>query len=84
MQIAIIKDNKVEKIGDHRVLFSNTSFPASGPPADWMTQTLGKPFRESHFIVGQLVKIAEQQESGFRGTLAKNFARRVVHEKSST
>ena len=29
--------------------------------ADWITQTLGKPFRESHFIVGKLVKIAEQQ-----------------------
>ena len=29
--------------------------------ADWITQTLGKPFRESHFIVGQLVKIAERQ-----------------------
>ena len=38
MQIAKIKDNKVEAIGEHRALFPNTSFPASGPPADWMTQ----------------------------------------------
>ena len=38
MQIAIIKDNAVEKIGEHKALFPNTSFPASGPPADWMTQ----------------------------------------------
>ena len=38
MQIAIIKDNAVEKVGEHKALFPNTSFPASGPPADWMTQ----------------------------------------------
>ena len=38
MQIAIIKDNKVEAVGEHKTLFPNTSFPASGPPADWMTQ----------------------------------------------
>ena len=38
MQIAKIKDNKVEAVGEHKVLFPNTSFPASGPPADWMTQ----------------------------------------------
>ena len=38
MQIAIIKDNKIEKIGEYRDLFPNVSFPKSGPPADWMTQ----------------------------------------------
>lgn len=38
MQIAKIKDNKVEAVGEHKALFPNTSFPASGPPADWMTQ----------------------------------------------
>ena len=38
MQIAKIKDNNVEAVGEHKVLFPNTSFPSSGPPADWMTQ----------------------------------------------
>ena len=38
MQIAKIKDNKVETVGEHTTLFPNTSFPAAGPPADWMTQ----------------------------------------------
>ena len=38
MQIAIIKDNKVETIGEHRELFSKVSFPATGPSSDWMTE----------------------------------------------
>mgnify|MGYP001416086933 CR=1 FL=1 len=37
MQIAKIKDNAVESIGEHRELFSNVSFPATGPSSDWMT-----------------------------------------------
>ena len=43
MQIAIIKDNAVETVGEHTVLFSNTSFPVSGPPADWMEQNSVMP-----------------------------------------
>ena len=43
MQIAIIKDNKVEKIGEHRELFKNVAFPKSGPPADWMTENSVMP-----------------------------------------
>ena len=38
MQIAKIKDNKVEEIGEHRQLFPNVAFPESGPPADWMAE----------------------------------------------
>ena len=38
MQIAKIKDNAVEKIGEHTDLFPNVSFPASGPTSDWMTE----------------------------------------------
>ena len=37
MQIAIIKDNAVESMGEHQMLFSNVSFPSSGPTSDWMT-----------------------------------------------
>jgi len=43
MQIAKIKDNAVEKIGEHTDLFPNISFPASGPPADWMTENSVMP-----------------------------------------
>ena len=38
MQIAIIKDNKVESVGEHREWCSNVSFPATGPSSDWMTE----------------------------------------------
>ena len=37
MQIAKIIDNQVESMGEHRELFSNVSFPATGPSSDWMT-----------------------------------------------
>ena len=43
MQIAKIKDNKVEEIGEHRQLFPNVAFPKSGPPADWMTENSVMP-----------------------------------------
>jgi hypothetical protein len=43
MQIAIIKDNQVESMGEHRELFKNVAFPKSGPPADWMTENSVMP-----------------------------------------
>ena len=43
MQIAIIKDNKVESMGEHRELFKNVAFPKSGPPADWMVENSVMP-----------------------------------------
>ncbi len=43
MQIAKIKDNAVEKIGEHTDLFPNVSFPASGPTSDWMTENSVMP-----------------------------------------
>ena len=43
MQIAIIKDNAVETIGEHRQLFKNVAFPKSGPPTDWMTENSVMP-----------------------------------------
>ena len=50
MQIAKIKDNKVESLGELKTLFPNTSFPAQGPNADWyieqnvMSVTVGLSF----------------------------------------
>ena len=43
MQIAIIKDNQVESMGEHRELFKNVAFPKSGPPADWMIENSVMP-----------------------------------------
>ena len=43
MQIAKIKDNAVEKIGEHTDLFPNVSFPATGPSSDWMTENSVMP-----------------------------------------
>ena len=43
MQIAIIKDNKVESMGEHRELFKNVAFPKSGPPSDWMAENSVMP-----------------------------------------
>ena len=43
MQIAIIKDNKVESMGEHTELFPNVSFPTTGPTSDWMTKNSVMP-----------------------------------------
>ena len=43
MQIAIIKDNQVESMGEHQMLFPNVSFPSSGPTSDWMTENSVMP-----------------------------------------
>lgn len=36
MQIAIVENGAVTRVGDYRELFPNTSFPPSGPDADFM------------------------------------------------
>ena len=67
MQIAKIKDNKVEAIGEHRALFPNTSFPASGPPADWMTQNSVLPvtvFRSYNGLTEKSTSVDPYIESG--------------------
>jgi len=38
MQIAIIKDNAVEKVGEHKALFPNVGFPGGVPTESWMTE----------------------------------------------
>ena len=67
MQIAIIKDNAVETVGEHTVLFSNTSFPVSGPPADWMEQNSVMPvtvFRSYNPLTEKSTKVDPYIESG--------------------
>ena len=43
MQIAKIKDNQVESMGEHQMLFPNVSFPSSGPTSDWMSENSVMP-----------------------------------------
>lgn len=38
MLIAIVNGSTVEQIGDYQSLFPNTSFPTSGPTAEWMQE----------------------------------------------
>ena len=67
MQIAKIKDNKVEAVGEHTALFPNTSFPASGPPADWMTQNSVLPvtvFRTYNGLTEKSTSVDPYIESG--------------------
>ena len=67
MQVAIIKDNAVETIGEHRELFSNVSFPASGPTAEWMTQNSVMPVTLYHsydIMTEKLVDVSPYIESG--------------------
>jgi hypothetical protein len=37
MNIAVMKDGQIV-VGDYRSLFPNTSFPASGPSAEWIAE----------------------------------------------
>lgn len=43
MQIAIVKNGKVQEVGDYRQLFPNVSFPPSGPDAAWLSQNGALP-----------------------------------------
>lgn len=38
MLIAIVNGQTVEQVGDYQSLFPNTSFPPSGPDAEWMAE----------------------------------------------
>ena len=43
MQIAKIKDNKVEEIGEHKDLFPNVGFPGGLPTESWMSENSVMP-----------------------------------------
>ena len=67
MQIAIIKDNAVESMGEHRELFSNVSFPATGPSSDWMSENSVMPLIRYHsynILTEKLVDVNPYIESG--------------------
>ena len=43
MQIAIIKDNAVETMGEHKELFPNVGFPGGVPTESWMAENSVMP-----------------------------------------
>jgi len=51
MYIAKIKDNAVEEVGEHKVLFSNVSFPATGPSSAWMSANSVMPVTLSVLMI---------------------------------
>ena len=46
MQIAIIKDNAVETMGEHKELFPNVGFPGGVPTESWMAENSVMPVTE--------------------------------------
>lgn len=50
MEIAIIQDDQVVEIGHYKRIFPNTSFPTTGPDADFMTanNALGVTIWKTH------------------------------------
>ena len=67
MQIAIIKDNAVEKIGEHKVLFPNVGFPGGVPTESWMTENSVMPvtvFRAYNGLTEKSTPVDPYIESG--------------------
>ena len=67
MQIAIIKDNAVEKVGEHTVLFPNVGFPGGMPTESWMTENSIMPvtvFRAYNGLTEKSTPVDPYIESG--------------------
>ena len=66
MQIAIVQNNQVVKIGDYKQLFPNISFPSTGPSAQWMSENgvLGVTVFKSHTEQQKLVRCEPYVENG--------------------
>ena len=67
MQIAKIKDNKVEEIGEHKALFPNVGFPGGLPTESWMSENSVMPvtvFRPYNGLTEKSTKVDPYIESG--------------------
>ena len=67
MQIAIIKDNAVETMGEHKELFPNVGFPGGQPTDSWMSENSVMPLIRYHsydVLTEKLVDVAPYIESG--------------------
>jgi hypothetical protein len=71
MNIAVMKDGQIV-VGDYRSLFPNTSFPASGPSAEWIAEQ-GWPvtvFKAHDRATQKLVPVEPYVENGQVFTVA--------------
>mgnify|MGYP003324309708 FL=1 len=67
MQIAIIKDNTVETMGEHKELFPNVGFPGGLPTDSWMSENSVMPLIRYHsynILTEKLVDVSPYIESG--------------------
>ena len=67
MQIAIIKDNAVETMGEHKELFPNVGFPGGLPTDSWMSENSVMPLIRFHsydVLTEKLVDVSPYIESG--------------------
>ena len=67
MQIAKIKDNKVEEIGEHKALFPNVGFPGGLPTESWMSENSIMPvtlFRPYNGLTEKSTPVAPYIEDG--------------------
>ncbi len=67
MQIAIIKDNTVETMGEHKELFPNVGFPGGLPTDSWMSENSVMPLIRYHsynILTEKLVDASPYIESG--------------------
>ena len=67
MQIAIIKDNAVETMGEHKELFPNVGFPGGQPTDSWMSANSVMPLIRYHsynILTEKLVDVDPYIESG--------------------
>ena len=67
MQIAIIKDNAVETMGEHKELFPNVGFPGGQPTDSWMSENSVMPlirYPSYDVLTEKLVDVAPYIESG--------------------
>lgn len=67
MIIAIINNNEIQEIGALEVLFSNVSFPASGPSDEWYTNNSVIPvtyWREYNPLTEELINCSPYMEDG--------------------
>ena len=67
MQIAKIKDNKVEEIGEHKVLFPNVGFPGGLPTESWMSENSVMPvtvFRSYNGLTEKSTRVDPYIEDG--------------------
>ena len=67
MQIAIIKDNAVETMGEHKELFPNVGFPGGQPTDSWMSENSVMPLIRYHsydILTEKLVDVDPYIESG--------------------